>query len=82
MELIILYVFKYILEELLGKKFDFHGIKDSKTVFNVIANNGNTLEKMLRINIWSIRECFKHGELKSLRLNPSETNIADAFTKR
>ncbi len=72
---------KHLLRELINKDFDIHTYVDSKTLFNVVAKDAKTLEKRLQIDVWSIRESLKNGELKLLSWIPGKFNFADGLTK-
>ena len=54
---------------------------DSRTVFNIIAKDGTTLEKRLQIDAHALRESYARGELRSIAWIPGTENVADGLTK-
>ena len=77
----IAYVLQQMLQDILGKSIPIDGYLDSRTVFNVIAKNGPTLEKRLQIDAFALRESHSKGELRSLAWIDGKENAADGLTK-
>lgn len=75
------YVAKEVIDEVLGLQIPIDGYVDSKTLFNIVAKQGITLEKRLQIDVFSIRESHKKGELRYLGCIPGTENVADGLTK-
>lgn len=59
------FVVQEVLEELLGRRVELEAFVDSRTLFNVIANNSCTAERRLQIYMCTLREAFRKAELQS-----------------
>lgn len=75
------YVIQDMLHEILGRKIEIDAYVDSKTLFDVVAKDGNTSEKRLQIDIYALRESYDKGELSRLNWIPGNINPADGLTK-
>ena len=69
------------ISDMTGISFDILGLMVSKPVFEIVANDGKTVEKRLQIDIHSVKESLKKGELKSLSWFPGILNPSDGLTK-
>lgn len=49
------------LNELLNQSVEMKAFVDRRTMFNVVAKNGNTTESRMLINIIALRERYKNG---------------------
>lgn len=70
-----------LLHDVTGTLYSIDGLVDSKTLFNVVAKDGKTLEKRLQIDVHSIRESLNVGDLKRLGWIPGNQNYSDGLTK-
>lgn len=75
------FTFRNMLADILGRNVLLDAFADSKTVFDVIAKNGNTTERRLQIYICSLKESYANGELSKIGWMPGGINAADEFTK-
>lgn len=75
------YVAQDILQQIIGVQVPIDGFIDSKTVFNVVAKAGATLEKRLQIDVSALRESHDRNELRCLSWIPGHENYADGLTK-
>lgn len=73
---------KQLINELLERNFNIHVLADPKTIFNVGTKEGRTPEKLLKIDVWAIKEIFANCELKYLPWIPDNDNVADTLTKK
>lgn len=71
------FVVQHMLSEVLGKTIPLDGYVDSKTVFDIIARRGPTLEKRLQIDAHALRESYFKGELRRLAWIEGKKNAAD-----
>ena len=69
------------LREILGFDVPIYAHVDSRTVFNTVAKHNSTLEKRLQIDVHSIRQSYRRGEIYSLSWISGKTNPADGLTK-
>ena len=69
------------LRETLGFDVPIYAHVDSRTVFNTVAKHNSTLEKRLQIDVHSIRQSYRRGEIYSLSWISGKTNPADGLTK-
>lgn len=76
------YLARDILQEILEKEINIDGYVEYKTVFNVIAKSGSTLEKRLQIDVFAMCESHARGELRYPAWIPGTQNIADGLTRR
>lgn len=72
---------RHLFNEPTSKQLDINAKLYSKNLFNVVAKDGNTLEKSLQIDVWCLKECFAKRELNSLTWSPSIQNVADGLRK-
>lgn len=75
------YILQCMLQEVMNRKIPIDAYVDSKTVFNVIARKGPTLEKRLQIDAFALRESHTKGELITLALIDGNQNVAEGLTK-
>ena len=75
------FIEKNIIEELLGTSIPMDVYVDSKTLFNIVAKDGNTAEKRLKIDMWAIRESYDKKEIRNIYWIASSMNLADQLTK-
>ena len=75
------FVVKDLVEEILGREIKLEVMIDSRTVFNVIAKDGQTVEKRLQIDVLALRQSYDVGELEKFSWIPGSANPADALTK-
>lgn len=75
------YVIRHTLIEILGRNVKLEAYVDSRSVFDVIAKDGNTTEKRLQIDIYALRQSYADGELDQIGWIPGTSNPADALTK-
>ena len=75
------FVVKDLVEEILGREVKLEVMIDSRTVFNVIAKDGQTAEKRLQIDVLALRQSYDAGELEQFSWIPGSVNPADALTK-
>ena len=75
------YILQNMLQEFLGKRIPLEAYVESRTVFNVVAKNGPTLEKRLQIDVFVLRESHAKGELRSLAWIEGKENIAGGLKK-
>ena len=66
------FVVQSALEDIYGYAIPIHVFVDSRTVFNLIAKDANSLEKRLQIDAYAIRQSYRRGELRSLAWIPGE----------
>lgn len=50
------YIVREGLAELLGKTVELEAFVDSRTLFNIIAMNSNTAERILQIDVFSLKK--------------------------
>lgn len=67
--------------EILGKQIRIEAMIDSKMVFNVVAKDGKTSERSLKIDIIDLCQNYDIGEVDRIVWIPVETNPADHITK-
>ena len=75
------FLIKDLVDEILGTDMRIEALIDSKTVFNVVAKDGKTAERILQIDILAHRQSYDIGELDRIAWIPGNTNPADSFTK-
>lgn len=75
------FVIRDMVEELTRRSVPIEAIIDSKTMFNVIARDGQTTERRLQIDIFALRQSYDNGELRRISWIPGTANPADALTK-
>ena len=75
------FVIKTLLEEILGRKIYFDGYMDSQTLLNVVSNYSSTLEKLLQIDVNSIRQSQDNVELRKLGWIPRTSTYSDGLNK-
>lgn len=73
------YVIRDMVAEILQRYIQLKAFVDSKTVFDVLAKQGKTCEKLLQIDIHALRESYDRGELTRVCWIPGATNPADAL---
>jgi hypothetical protein len=57
------------------------GMIDSQTLFEIVARLSSPPDKRLGIDIYSLQESHRLGELRSLYRIPSVDNVSDPLTK-
>lgn len=65
------FVVRSMLEQILKKKVPIDAYLESRTVFNVVAKEGSTLEKRLQIDVKTLRESYAQGELRNITWIPA-----------
>lgn len=75
------FIVKDLIEEIIGRSIRLEALIDSKTVFNVIAKDGQTAERRLQIDVLALRQSYDIGELDRLAWIPGKDNPADPLTK-
>ena len=75
------YVIQHLVEEIIGRTIKLEAMIDSKTVFNVVAKDGQTAEKRLQIDVLALRQSYDLGELDRIAWIPGHENPADSLTK-
>lgn len=75
------FVIQDLMMALTGHRHPIEAFIDSKTVFEIIAKQGRTMEKRLQIDVSALRESYSKGELARLAWIPGLSNPADALTK-
>lgn len=63
-----------------GVKAYIEAYVDSKTLYDVLAKDGGTEEKRLKIDIFALKEIFERGELTRLIWIRVRTKPADTLT--
>lgn len=76
------FVVRDIISEMFERDTELEAYVDSKTVFEVLANQATTCEKRLQIDINALRESYDRGELAKVSWTPEKVNSADAVTKK
>lgn len=61
---------------------ELYAFVDSKTVFGIIAKDGQTRDRRCQIDINALRESYDNRELTKLGWIPGVMNLADALTKQ
>lgn len=74
-------IIQHLTNQLTGRKIHLDAYVDSKTVFDVIAVNGHTTERRLRIDISALRSSYANGERNTLTWIPEKITAAEALTK-
>lgn len=75
------FIIRQVLLEIIGRKLCFEAYTDSKTLLNIVAKDGATTERRLKIYIFAFHGSHEKGELSSNGWIPSSENIADVLTK-
>lgn len=77
------YVFlvKDFVKEILGKALESEAFKDSRSVFNAIANNGKAIERHLPIDVSAVRQSYDAGAMARVAWIPGKDNPADSLAK-
>lgn len=84
---VIVYVFdqaflaRDIPSEILQRNLGIDAYTDFRTVFNVIAKNGSTLERRLQTDENALRESISNEELRYLPWIPGSQNVYDELMK-
>lgn len=73
---------RHLIQEILARDVELHAFVGSKTVFDIIAKNGQTSERRHKIDINAQGESYGNGELTKLGWIPGGMNAADARTKQ
>lgn len=76
------YVVQFTLKELLGSTVQIDAYVDSRTTFNCVGKNANTLEKRLLIDAAALRQSVRRGEIRKIGWIPGLSNPADALTRK
>ena len=76
------FVIQHTLHEILGRNLPIDAYVDSRTAFNFVAKNADTMEKRLQIDANALRQSLQQGELRSIGWIPGTENPADAFTRK
>lgn len=75
------FVARDILQQVTDQQIPIDAFIDSKTVFNVVAKSGGTMEKRLQIDVNALRESHDRKELRCLSWISGHENYADGLTK-
>lgn len=75
------YVIRSFLNELIGQEVSLEAYYDSKTLFNVVAKDGETTERRLQFFVIALHESYERGLLSHIGWIPGPSNVADALTK-
>jgi hypothetical protein len=70
-----------IFTEILERAVPIDGMIDSQTLYEIVARLSSPPEKRLGIDIYSLQESHRLGELRSLYRIPSVDNVYDPLTK-
>lgn len=66
--------------DIIGRPVKLAAYIDSRSVFDVIAKDGNTTEKRLQIDIFAVPQSYKNVESVMIRWVPDVANPIDALT--
>lgn len=75
------YIVKDLAKEIIGRKLKMEALVDSRTVFNVVAKDGQSTEKRLQIDVLALHQINDEGELNRIAWIPRSENPADSLTK-
>jgi hypothetical protein len=70
-----------ICTEILERAVSIDGMIDSHTLFDIVTRLSSPTEKRLGIDIYSLQESHRLGELRSLYRIPSADNVSDPLSK-
>jgi hypothetical protein len=70
-----------ICTEILERAVPIDGMIDSQTLFEIVARLSSPPDKRVGIDIYSLQESHRLGELRSLYRIPSVDNVSDPLTK-
>jgi hypothetical protein len=70
-----------ICTEILERAISIDGMIASQTLFDIVTRLSSPTEKRLGIDIYSLQEPHRLGELRSLYRIPSPDNVSDPLTK-
>lgn len=73
---------RHLIQEILVRAVEVQVYVDSKTVFDVIAKDGQTNERSLQIDICALQETYANGEVTKLGWIPGESNPSESLTKQ
>lgn len=72
---------RHTLSQILGREVPMRLFTDSKTLFQSVTNLTSMAEKRLLIDIASLRDAYRNGDLEHLAHIDTADNPADAMTK-
>ncbi len=75
------FALSHTVGKLIGRKVTIRVFTDSRTLFDSVVSLCSMTEKRLLIDIYSLREAYRTGDLAKLGCIRTQYNIADALTK-
>lgn len=72
---------KHLAEDMLGRHISMEETFDIKTVFNFVAKDIQSSDKLLQIDMHSLRKCYDLGEFERIAWFPGSHITAEPPTK-